>query len=352
VVRSGGQDSASVSTIVAILPPLGPPTLSMLPACGLPGDRIAASVAGHPLVSPAGGWDLGRAPLPTVRSVHPAEQTRVSVTGPGDGLADQVVPIEGLLAAGLDFSTRFAFTVGAGWTPGIYTVLAPEEGGAAAGFTVPCPPLPNEPPSAKVGGPYTGSVGVPVAFDGRQSADPEGSPLTYTWYFEDGGTATGPQPSHAFLAPGTYWALLVVHDGQLESPTSVGTGSYTTVTITEGPAPTPAPGQTIFDLTARAKHHAAVELKWGCPAGAVKYNVYRGTSATGPTTRIKTGLTGSACSFTDSGLVPGKIYYYRVTSVGAGGLESQPSNQASAKPARWYGDSEPGEVPPRPRATQ
>jgi PKD repeat protein len=344
VVRSGGQDSASVTTTAAILPPLGPPTLTLLPACGQPGDRIAASVAGHPRVSPAGGWDLGPAPLPTVRSVHPAEQTRVSFTGPGEGLADQVVPIEGLLAADLDFSARFAFTVGAGWTPGAYMVLAPEEGGAAAEFTVPCPALPNEPPSANSGGPYTGSAGTPVSFDGRQSADPEGSPLTYTWSFEDGGTATGPQPSHAFLAPGTYWALLVVDDGQLESPTSVGTGSYTTVTISEGPTPTP--GQTILDLTARPKHHAAVELQWTCPVGTVKYNVYRGTSATGPTERITTGLTSPACIVTDSGLIPGKTYYYRVTSVDAGGLESLPSNQASAKPARWQGDSEPCEVPP------
>ena len=209
-----------------------------MPAWGRPGDRIAAAIGGHPLVSPAGGWNLSRSPLPAVRSAYSDDAVRVSFAGlAGGDPADQIVPIEAFSAeSALEFSTQFAFTLGAAWAPGTYTVTAPDDGGASAGFTVPCPALGNEPPSANSGGPYQGTVGVPVIFDGRLSADPQGAPLTFDWFLEDGGTASGARPSYTFQAPGTYYVLLVVNDGLLESPTSVGTNSYTTVAIT-GTAP-------------------------------------------------------------------------------------------------------------------
>jgi PKD repeat protein len=328
VVSAGGVDSAPVTTQAEILPALAAPSMALLPACGTPGARIDVSIGGRPLVSRAGGWDLGRAPLPAVRDVHPGEQVRLAFAGPGSP-ADVIVPIQAFTTeSALEFATRVSVTVGSGWAPGAYTVLAPDEGGASSTFTVPCPSLPNEAPLAAVGGPYQGTVGAPVAFDGRQSSDPEGAALTYTWYFEDGGTASGAQPTRAFQAPGTYYVLLIVNDGQLDSPTSVGTGSYTTVTIGEAPAPAP-PVQTIFDLTASPRSQA-IELTWTCPAGAVTYNVHRGTSPTGSTALIKAGQT--TCVFTDTGLDSGTTYYYRMTSIDASGQESLPSNQASATP--------------------
>ena len=41
----------------------------------------------------------------------------------------------------------------------------------------------NSPPIAAVGGPYQGQALVPLAFDGSDSFDPEGLPLTYHWEF-------------------------------------------------------------------------------------------------------------------------------------------------------------------------
>ena len=38
----------------------------------------------------------------------------------------------------------------------------------------------------------TVNEGVAIPFDGRRSTDPDGDPLTYSWSFGDGGTATGP----------------------------------------------------------------------------------------------------------------------------------------------------------------
>ena len=172
-----------------------------------------------------------------------------------------------------------------------------------------------------------------MTFDGRGSVDPEGAPLTFRWSFEDGGAATGATPSHTFTAPGTYFVLLMVNDGLQNSPTSVGTGSYTTVTIAAAP-PTPPPVPKITNLKAAAKDRA-VDLTWTCPAGAVRYNVYRSTaSSTGPFALVKAGYVTTRCTFRDVGLTNGKKYYYRVTSVDASGRESQPSNVVSATPSR------------------
>jgi hypothetical protein len=75
----------------------------------------------------------------------------------------------------------------------------------------------DETPVAEAGGPYSGVVGVPVAFDGTGSFDPNGDALTYTWEFGDGGTAIGPTPLHVYAASGSYLATLTVSDGVLSA---------------------------------------------------------------------------------------------------------------------------------------
>ena len=51
----------------------------------------------------------------------------------------------------------------------------------------------NDAPTANAGGPYTGNVGVPIQFAGS-GIDPDGDPLTFSWNFGDGVTATGANP--------------------------------------------------------------------------------------------------------------------------------------------------------------
>lgn len=65
------------------------------------------------------------------------------------------------------------------------------------------------PPTANAGGPYTGTVGVPIQFAGGDST---GINLSFTWDFGDGTTATGVVVTHTYTAPGTYTVTLTVVD--------------------------------------------------------------------------------------------------------------------------------------------
>ena len=67
----------------------------------------------------------------------------------------------------------------------------------------------NQPPVAVAAGtPLSGLAPLAVAFSSAGSFDPEGVTLTYTWTFGDGATSTAANPSHTYLAAGTYSAQL------------------------------------------------------------------------------------------------------------------------------------------------
>ena len=236
VVGADGTESTPATTVVQVLPQLGPPALTKTPACGSPGDVVTLAVEPQPLVAAAGGWNLAGGALPSVRSKHPSNTVRLAFGGPASAdLSDEAAGIRLFsMLSPLDFSTSVKLPIRPSWVAGAYRVSAPDDGGVDTAVTVPCPSLGNEPPHANVGGPYVGVAGSPIAFDGSKSFDPEGKPLTYTWYFEDGSTATGVTPSHAFRDPGTYGVVLVINDGQYDSPTSVGTHSFTTAVIGQG----------------------------------------------------------------------------------------------------------------------
>ena len=72
--------------------------------------------------------------------------------------------------------------------------------------------MPNDPPVADPNGPYTGTVGSPVSFDGSGSVDPDGTIVAYDWDFGDGGSGTGVSPSYSYAAAGTFTVTLTVTD--------------------------------------------------------------------------------------------------------------------------------------------
>lgn len=85
-----------------------------------------------------------------------------------------------------------------------------------------------QPPVADAGGPYAGTTGFPIPFDGSGSSDPDGSIVSLDWTFGDGGSGSGLQPMHAYVAAGTYVVTLTVTDDSGRS----GSAS-TTATVTD-----------------------------------------------------------------------------------------------------------------------
>jgi hypothetical protein len=74
--------------------------------------------------------------------------------------------------------------------------------------------------------------------------------------------------------------------------------------------------------------HSA-DLAWNASAGAVGYNVYRGTVSGGPYSSL-TATPVTTTSFVDTSVQVGQTYYYVVTSLNSNGAESAFSNQAGA----------------------
>jgi len=70
----------------------------------------------------------------------------------------------------------------------------------------------NQPPVCDAGGPYVAALNVPIQFDGTNSTDPDGTVVSYEWAFGDGGTGSGPTPTHSYAAPSLYMVALTVTD--------------------------------------------------------------------------------------------------------------------------------------------
>lgn len=70
----------------------------------------------------------------------------------------------------------------------------------------------NRPPVARTPIFLAGNAGDPIRFNGSASSDPDGGPVTITWDFGDGATATSGEAEHAYADPGTYTATMTVTD--------------------------------------------------------------------------------------------------------------------------------------------
>jgi RHS repeat-associated protein len=81
--------------------------------------------------------------------------------------------------------------------------------------SAPTPQAPaNQPPLVNAGGPYNGTTGTAIDFNGSNSSDPDGTITSYVWEFGDGTSATGATPQHAYTSAGTFTSRLTVTDNQ------------------------------------------------------------------------------------------------------------------------------------------
>jgi len=82
----------------------------------------------------------------------------------------------------------------------------------------------NKAPTASAGGPYEGTAGQEITFDGSASSDSDGSITEYIWDFGDGSSGSGVKPAHSYVKAGTYTASLKVKDnnGQVSDAVTAG----------------------------------------------------------------------------------------------------------------------------------
>ena len=177
--------------------------------------------------------------------------------GPYTGTAGVAVTFDGTASSDPDgtivsYSWNFGDgSTGSGSTPthsyamdGNYTVaLTVTDNQGASGVattTATIGTAVNQPPVANANGPYNGTVGITVVFDGTGSTDRDGTIVAYSWNFGDGSTGTGPTPSHMYVANGVYTVTLVVTDnagdtGSATTTATIGMGNQPPVANANGP---------------------------------------------------------------------------------------------------------------------
>jgi len=188
---------------------------------------------------------------------------------------------------------------------GSYTVLLrlADNGGATAtatiAITVADPVYP--PPTASAGGPYGGTEGQSLTFDGSASTSPAPGAPSYDWNFGDNSAhGTGVNPAHSYSDNGTYTVTLLVTDGagtasQPSQTTATITNSAPVLGPLSGPTnPTPGTALTVsanFTDAGTLDTHSA-SFDWG-----------DGTSSAGTITESSgAGSTSASHTYATAGL--------------------------------------------------
>ena len=244
---------------------------------------------------------------------------------------------DGGSAAGASVTHTFA-------SAGSYTAtltVSDGRGGTTAGsatVTVGEAPPVNRPPTANAGGPYSGTAGYTVTFQGAGS-DADGDPLTFSWAFSDGGMASGATASHTFAAAGSYTATLTVGDGRGGAAASTATVTVTTpqpgnqppTVSTGGPYSGTAGQPVVLTATASDPDNDPLTFSWSFGdgsggAGATATHTFAVGGSYTATVTVSDGRGGTAtasATVTVSAVTPGNEAPTARLSAPASGVVSQ-----------------------------
>ncbi len=207
-----------------------------------------------------------------------------------------------------------------------YYRLRTTNGGGASGnsnlATVPIPALPSAATNAAVTKVLTGEIDLSWTDNAGSSA---------TGYTIQRSVAGGPFTNYLSLAPASAAAPSTMtladtnvtpgtlYDYHILPSNISGSSPYLDISAT---SLTAAPS----GLTPTVST-SGIGLSWTAPAGAVTYNVYRGTT-TGGETLLVSGI--ATTTYSDAAVTAGTTYYYKVTAVNANATRVPPLTSESA----------------------
>jgi PKD repeat protein len=161
------------------------------------------------------------------------------------------------------------------------------------------------------------AVGAPVTFTDTTT----GAPTAWSWDFGDATTSTIQSPSHSWTTAGTYTVSLVAsNSGGQSAPASA------TITVTAAPDTQPPSDPTNFNVTANGS--SRIDLTWTAPTdnvGVFGCDIFRNGS---PTPLVS--VSGTATSYSDTGLAASTPYGYTIQARDAAGNKSNLVGPATA----------------------
>ncbi|HWB58565.1 MAG TPA: glycosyl hydrolase [Chthoniobacteraceae bacterium] len=154
---------------------------------------------------------------------------------------------------------------------------------------------------------------------GNQDANYTTSIPTSAVYYN---STTGVRTYVVYNPQATTQAVSVYNNGSIVGTMTI--PGYTGISTTNANYTAPAPGAP--SGVAASAAISQITLNWNPVAGASSYNIKRATSSGGPYTTIGSS---STTTYTDSGAMPGTVYYYVITAVNSIG-ESVYSTQVNS----------------------
>ncbi len=316
---SAGNATGSISIVSSA--PNSPLTIA------LTGTGTQPQIAATPSAAAFGNVSTGTSNSQTITVSNGGSATltisSVSVTGAGFNISGISAPL----------------TIAAGKNATFNAVFAPTTAGAVSGSITLVNNSPNSPMSIPLSG--TGVASTKVLGTSTTSLSfgsvNVGSSSSLSVVLTNNGNANVTISNVGVT--GAAFSTIGVASGEMLTPNqsvtltvqfAPSTGGAINGSVTISSDATNSPATVSVSGTGVATTHT-VGLAWTASTSTISgYNVYRGTTPSGPyPTKLNSSLVGSI-QFTDNTVTSGQTYYYVVTAVDSNNVESTFSNQATA----------------------